>query len=175
MASWLAAAGCSEEPDRPIAAQPAGERPAPAKAPPAPPPAPAGPAAGPRELAEASASELELEPERTDWTGGDAAEGQKLYTVYCLACHGAEGRGDGPSAPMLNPKPRDFSSGVYYIDANANAQTGEATDLARVIREGPGAFGGSTAMPAWKGTFDVQQLRHLIAYLKSLSERDDRG
>ena len=192
VASLGLGAGCSEEDERtdamlepqverpaaePLATRPASERAAPAPPPgaDAPTPAPGAEAVGPEEMAAAAASELELQPELTDWTGGNADEGGKLYTVYCLACHGAEGRGDGPSAPMLNPKPRDFSSGVYYIDANADAKTGEAIDLARVIREGPGAFGGSTAMPAWKGTFTEEQVRQLVAFLQSLSERGGRG
>lgn len=31
-----------------------------------------------------------------------------LYTQHCAACHGAEGRGDGPAAKGLEPPPSDF-------------------------------------------------------------------
>jgi mono/diheme cytochrome c family protein len=31
-----------------------------------------------------------------------------IFESRCVACHGAEGRGDGPAASNLNPKPRDF-------------------------------------------------------------------
>ncbi|MGQ9589408.1 MAG: c-type cytochrome [Planctomycetota bacterium] len=36
-------------------------------------------------------------------------KGKSLYEEKCAACHGAEGRGDGPSARALRPPPRDFS------------------------------------------------------------------
>jgi mono/diheme cytochrome c family protein len=37
-------------------------------------------------------------------------KGRELYKNNCAACHGDNGRGDGPSASMLNPKPRNFYS-----------------------------------------------------------------
>jgi len=39
----------------------------------------------------------------------DLAEGAKLYQANCLACHGATGKGDGPAAGALDPKPTDFT------------------------------------------------------------------
>ena len=37
------------------------------------------------------------------------AAGKKVFAANCLACHGAAGRGDGPAANALTPKPRDLS------------------------------------------------------------------
>jgi mono/diheme cytochrome c family protein len=34
--------------------------------------------------------------------------GQKLYAVNCVACHGEKGDGNGTAGAMLNPKPRNF-------------------------------------------------------------------
>jgi mono/diheme cytochrome c family protein len=39
---------------------------------------------------------------------GDVA-GRPLYLRYCAACHGREGRGDGPVAPALGEKPTDLT------------------------------------------------------------------
>lgn len=39
----------------------------------------------------------------------DPAEGATLYAAHCVACHGAEGRGDGPAAAGLDPAPTDFT------------------------------------------------------------------
>ena len=36
------------------------------------------------------------------------AKGKKLYDLTCAACHGAEGKGDGPAAIAFNPGPRNF-------------------------------------------------------------------
>jgi mono/diheme cytochrome c family protein len=41
--------------------------------------------------------------------------GKELYTLACVACHGVEGRGDGPltkQTPIV-PAPRDFTNAVF--------------------------------------------------------------
>ncbi len=38
------------------------------------------------------------------------AAGKKLYTTYCVVCHGNKGKGDGVAASGLNPRPADHSS-----------------------------------------------------------------
>jgi mono/diheme cytochrome c family protein len=35
--------------------------------------------------------------------------GKALYQQYCLPCHGADGKGDGPVGLTLNPRPADLS------------------------------------------------------------------
>jgi mono/diheme cytochrome c family protein len=121
------------------------------------------------DVAEGYATDLAKQPNEVDWTGGDATSGQTLYVSHCALCHGPGGAGDGPAAVALNPKPRDFRTGTFYIDANANNETGEPVDLARVIREGPGAFGGSDAMVAWKDDLSDDEVRDLVAYIQTLS------
>ena len=37
-------------------------------------------------------------------------QGEKITKVNCTACHGAGGKGDGPAAVALNPKPADWTS-----------------------------------------------------------------
>ena|SRR5580698_5594511 len=38
------------------------------------------------------------------------SDAQDIFESRCVACHGEEGRGDGPAAANLNPGPRDFHS-----------------------------------------------------------------
>jgi mono/diheme cytochrome c family protein len=37
-------------------------------------------------------------------------DGAALYAEYCLACHGASGRGDGPAAAGLTARPADLTA-----------------------------------------------------------------
>jgi mono/diheme cytochrome c family protein len=46
--------------------------------------------------------------------GDQLATGQSLYDAKCQICHGANGRGDGPAAAALNPKPRDFTNPAFW-------------------------------------------------------------
>ena len=41
----------------------------------------------------------------------DKTEGKKLYSTYCLGCHGENGKGDGPAAAALPVKPADHTNG----------------------------------------------------------------
>ncbi len=43
-------------------------------------------------------------------TPKDQAEAAHIFKSRCAACHGAEGRGDGPAASNMNPRPRDFQN-----------------------------------------------------------------
>ncbi len=44
-----------------------------------------------------------------------AQKGQQLFQESgCQACHGPEGKGDGPAGKNLNPPPRDYSHKMAY-------------------------------------------------------------
>ncbi|MBI4924854.1 MAG: cytochrome C oxidase subunit IV family protein [Bdellovibrio sp.] len=38
------------------------------------------------------------------------AKGKIAFSIQCVACHGAEGQGNGPAAAALKPPPRNFTS-----------------------------------------------------------------
>jgi mono/diheme cytochrome c family protein len=39
--------------------------------------------------------------------------GKATYDIYCVACHGEAGAGDGSAAARLDPRPRDFRTGKF--------------------------------------------------------------
>jgi len=93
---------------------------------------------------------------------GDAERGRPLYVTYCASCHGPTGAGDGPLAASLDPKP------VNHTDGNYMNQLSDA-HLFKVIQQGGPAVGKSPLMAAWGGTLDDQQIRDVIAYVRSLA------
>lgn len=38
---------------------------------------------------------------------------QALFTSMCATCHGLDGKGDGPAAPNLTTKPRDYTDAAW--------------------------------------------------------------
>jgi len=64
------------------------------------------------------------------------AEADDIFETRCVACHGDEGRGDGPAAANLNPGPRDFHNAKWQKSVD------DAT-LARAIIDGGQAVGAS--------------------------------
>ncbi len=93
---------------------------------------------------------------------GDAGRGQQVFKFFCVACHGEHGKGDGPAAAALNPKPAD------YTDGDRMAKLSDE-DLYRVVKEGGAAVGKSALMAAWKATLSDQQIRDVVAYVRSLA------
>jgi len=93
---------------------------------------------------------------------GDVTAGRGLYQQYCSICHGPQGKGDGPAATAMTPKPRDHTDG-HYMNALSDAH------LTRVITEAGAAVQCSPLMPPWQGTLTTQQMRDVIAYLRTLA------
>jgi mono/diheme cytochrome c family protein len=89
-----------------------------------------------------------------------------IYRQQCGHCHGTTGDGDGPTAALLNPYPRDYRRGLFKFKSTERAAQPTDADLERVIRFGvPG-----TAMPA----FDLlpkDEVAALVEYVKYLSMR----
>jgi|GEM_PF-5096235 len=44
-------------------------------------------------------------------------------------CHGPTGKGDGPAATALDPKPRNFTGGAFKFDTDGDGKTGTDADL----------------------------------------------
>lgn len=81
--------------------------------------------------------------------------GATLYKTKCAACHGAEGKGD--TAVGKADKIRDLSS--------ADVQQQSDADLTAVIT------GGKGKMPAYGKSLKPDQVKDLVAYIRSLAKK----
>jgi mono/diheme cytochrome c family protein len=91
--------------------------------------------------------------------------GKNVYDAHCVECHGESGRGDGPSAAYLTPRPRDFTSGKYKVRSTETGSVPTDDDLMQSVRQGLYA----TAMPAWDRILADTEIREVVDYLKALS------
>ena len=85
--------------------------------------------------------------------------GTVLYKEYCAQCHGLTGKGDGPAASGLEPKPA--------IHANIPFEKLPIDYLYNVINHGGAAMGKSPSMPYWGPTIGQQGVADVISYLKA--------
>jgi cytochrome c oxidase cbb3-type subunit 3 len=91
----------------------------------------------------------------------DPEEGKKVYMQFCASCHGQSGKGDGPAAAALNPKPRDHTD-RQYMSSLSDEQ------LFKVIKEGGASVGKSPLMPPWGPSIKDEQIKDVIAYVRTL-------
>ena len=98
----------------------------------------------------------------------DAAErGRALFENACATCHGLRGDGNGPSAGPLDPKPRDFTQGIYKWRSTESGSLPLDGDIFRTISRGvPG-----TGMVAWGELLSTSDRWDLVEYLRTLTDR----
>jgi len=95
---------------------------------------------------------------------GDATKGEATFKLYCVACHGETGHGDGIAAAALNPKPRNLSEKAY-MDTLSDAH------IFKVIKEGGAAVGKSMFMTAWGPVLKTDEAIHdVAAYVRTLAK-----
>jgi putative copper export protein/mono/diheme cytochrome c family protein len=92
---------------------------------------------------------LPLEPEVV-------GRGEALFLTHCSVCHGQTGRGDGPAAAGLNPKPADLTS--VHVDDHTDG------DIFWWLNYG---IAGS-AMPNFKEMLSDSERWELIRFIRSL-------
>lgn len=99
------------------------------------------------------------------WTG-NARAGKDLFRRYCVGCHGKDGDGNGENAPWVDPKPRDFTLGIFKCRSTPTGSMPLDDDLFQTISRGVD----TTAMPSWNPLTN-QQRADLVAYIKTFSPR----
>lgn len=86
-------------------------------------------------------------------TANSIDNGKVLFQTHCAVCHGPEGRGDGPAATGLNPRPTDLTQSARMLRDGV---------VAGVITDGRGS------MPSFKATLTQSQIWDLTNFVKSL-------
>jgi mono/diheme cytochrome c family protein len=97
--------------------------------------------------------------------GQHVSLGAKVFAQRCAVCHGPDGEGNGPAAPSMFPRPRDFSSGVFKYKTTAAGEPPTDDDLLRTIRDGLPA----SAMPYFAGLLSAEELTAVVDQVKSFS------
>ena len=91
--------------------------------------------------------------------------GKKIFDEKCWFCHGREGKGDGPVADYVVPRPRDFVTALFKFRTTESGYPPTDEDLIRTIKRGvPG-----TAMPTFKAFLNEEEIKQVIQYIKTFS------
>lgn len=88
----------------------------------------------------------------------DAAAGKADFDKLCASCHGATGKGDGPTGAAFPTKPRNFA------DAAWQASVDDAR-LSKAITGGGAAVGAAPFMPPFP-SLKPDQVANLVAVIR---------
>jgi mono/diheme cytochrome c family protein len=104
-------------------------------------------------------------------------DGKAMFTQYCAACHGNDGRGGGPAATALKKRPADLTQ----LARKNNGNFPELQVQNYIVGDSDVAAHGSRDMPMWgelfhslnQGNRGETQIRVsvLTAYIESLQAR----
>jgi putative copper export protein/mono/diheme cytochrome c family protein len=100
----------------------------------------------------------------TDFAAASIVRGRALFAEDCVACHGADGTGDGPAAGGLHVKPADLTMPHLWEHSD-----GEMFWWLTHGIEDPGddPGGGAMAMPGFSATLSADDRWALIDYVRA--------
>lgn len=108
-------------------------------------------AAKPAEKPAPAPKAAEKPPEAAAAAGGGDIDGKAIYMQYCVACHGADGKGNNGLAAN------------YVDDKTRLAQPDEV--LIKSIKEGK--QGDVGVMPPWGGTLNDDQIKAVLDHIRA--------
>ncbi len=85
------------------------------------------------------------------------ASPESTYVKLCASCHGKQGKGDGPVADALNPRPVDLTDSGFQASRTDQ-------QLIEVITRG------KKTMPGYKGRLSEARIRALVQYIRELAD-----
>ncbi|MDQ7829615.1 MAG: FixH family protein [Armatimonadota bacterium] len=86
--------------------------------------------------------------------------GEVVYRARCQVCHGVEGRGDGPAAATMVPRPADFR--IHMAAGHTDGQ------LFYWVTNGVTG----TAMPAFRDVLTPEERWHVINFIRTFAPTD---
>ncbi|MAT70154.1 MAG: hypothetical protein CMJ58_11610 [Planctomycetaceae bacterium] len=92
--------------------------------------------------------------------------GYELFTQYCVQCHGVNGDGNGPLADYLNPRPRDYTAGIFKFVATDNGSKARRSDIVGTLYRGVTG----TSMPSFD-EFSEKDREAVADYVLALTFR----
>jgi mono/diheme cytochrome c family protein len=108
----------------------------------------------------AAAAKAMKNPVAADAASVDA--GRVVYAKYCRACHGAEGKGDGPGAAMMKDvKPANLADAKW----DHGSTDGE---IFTTIHDGVGP---KFDMDGWEGRIQDKDIWNIVNYIKTLKAK----
>jgi mono/diheme cytochrome c family protein len=107
----------------------------------------------------------------------DASSGKEMFASYCAACHGADGKGNGPAASSFKVPPADLTMLVKN-----NHGEFPSDHVWAILHFGTKAAAhGSSEMPVWGDVLSgleptdtikqEQRIANLVSYLKTLQAK----
>jgi putative copper export protein/mono/diheme cytochrome c family protein len=93
----------------------------------------------------------------TEFAATAIVHGAKLFAANCVACHGADGRGDGPAAQSLPLRPADLTAEHFWVHSDG--------ELYWYISHGFRTENGVVSMPGFAGVLSSGARWDLIDYL----------
>jgi mono/diheme cytochrome c family protein len=78
--------------------------------------------------------------------------GQSIFTQNCEACHGSDGKGDGPTGAFLNPHPANLTKASFWAQ-------GEGAIFWKITH-------GHSPMPSFRDSLSHKQRWEVIDYMR---------
>ena len=100
---------------------------------------------------------------------GHAAKAAENYRRYCTGCHGDIGDGNGENAQWLDPRPRNFTLGVFKCRSTPTGTLPTDQDLYDSVGRGLN----TSNMPQWL-PLTRKERANLVAYVKHFSPRFEK-
>jgi len=93
---------------------------------------------------------------------------RRLFVTWCSGCHGDRGRGDGPAAAVVTPKPRDFVVERIKVRTTKTQPATEQDIMATITRGLPGS-----SMPSFQFLPESDRTL-LVEHVRALSGDDQK-